>query len=190
MTTQTQLTIQFPTQTLTDLKQQLDQLKQKRALLANYDVKKVYETSFKRELKTSVSLYLKQYKKSLESAKYFAFIDSVFQVVLTKILNEAEANKILDKFRTCAKNDAFKSMVGVYLSYKDNLEMRNLITFCSALYRWKYYVLNKNSNTFAYYQCKSRFKSELKYASACESCGQLAFNAAVLFKQLGFVDDL
>jgi hydroxymethylpyrimidine pyrophosphatase-like HAD family hydrolase len=179
-----------PTKTVEELREELNQLKQKRSLIANYDVRKNYKKSFQTEFSAAIRPHVKEYKNQLELAKHFAFIDSMFEVVLTKILNETEAKKIVDEFRACVKNEAFHHMLSVYSSYKDNLEMRNLIKFCSSLYRFKYFEFTKKRHYVYYHQCKAKFKSEMKYASACESCGKLAFGAAVLFKRLGFVNDL
>lgn len=175
--------------TIEDLEKQIAALKAQKQFKA-FSLKDKFATQFRNQFNGVAKSHYKSYKKELEHSKHFAFIDGAFEVVLTKLTDETTAKTIVDEFRLCVKSKTFQGLMGLYSKYRDNLEMRNLLKFCSSLYRWKYYKLFRDQDVTNYYLNKSTFKSELKYASACEKCGELAFNAAILFKQIGLLNDL
>lgn len=98
----------------------------------------------------------------VELAPFNAFLT----VELTPFFGAKEATMIVEKLRRCRAIADFRYFIPMYKMAGDDLKKRQLLKAVSAVYRYK----------FGGYRNPEQYslRSEIKYAAACDDCGQLA----------------
>ncbi len=169
--------------TATEIEEQIKILQQKKEQILSLSLKEVTEEQVKTVFKEKISSKINKYKEETKKARCLAYIDAVFEVLLTNKIGQENTEIIMDFLRLSVKKNDFQRMSTAYAKFRDNLEMRQLIKFCSAVYRYK--LSEEVSSNFK--GNKSTYKSEMKYSSACEECGSIAYDIAVQMKKLNFI---
>lgn len=95
-----------------------------------------------------------------------AHFDSFLTVELTPFFGAKESKMIVDRLIRCRKLGDFRYLIPTYKLVKDDLKKRQLLKAVSAVYRYKFGGY-KNVDKYS-------LRSEIKYASACHECGELA----------------
>lgn len=166
-----------------EIEEQIRLLQQKKEEILSYSIKDAVNTQFKINFSEKILPKIENYKKLTKIAKNRAYIDAVFETILTEKIGSENTSTIMHFLIRSAERNDFSKLLSCYSKFKDNLEMRQLIKFCSALYRYK---LSKDS--FSEFTGNSSiYKSEMKYSTACENCGALAFEVAIQMKKLNFI---
>ena len=98
----------------------------------------------------------------VELAPFNAFLT----VELTPFFGAKEATMIVEKLRRCRAIADFRYFIPMYKMAGDDLKKRQLLKAVSAVYRYKFGGY-KNPEQYS-------LRSEIKYAAACDDCGQLA----------------
>lgn len=169
--------------TVTEIQEQIELLQRKKEEILSYTIKDAVSEKFKASFQAKISPSISRYKQEIKRMKFCAYIDAVFEVLLKKVIDEQSTDIIMKYLRLCGKKNEFHSILSAYSKFRDNLEMRQLIKFCSAAYRYKLALdpaIRDDKNVNAY-------KSEMKYASSCEECGSLAFDLSVQMKKINFI---
>lgn len=169
--------------TATEIEEQIKILQQKKEQLLSRSLSEVTEEQVKLVFKEKISPTINKYKEDTKKAKFLAYVDAVFEVLLTHKIGQENTEIIMSFLRLSAKKNDFQRMSTAYAKFRDNLEMRQLIKFCSAVYRYK--LSDDVSSNFK--GNKSTYKSGMKYSSACEECGSIAYDIAVQMKKLNFI---
>jgi hypothetical protein len=169
--------------TITEIQEQIELLQRKKEEILSYTIKDAVNEKFKSSFRVKISPRISRYKQDIKRLKFCAYIDAVFEILLKRVIDEQSTDIIMKYLRLCGKKNEFHSILSAYSKFRDNLEMRQLIKFCSAAYRYKLALdpsIRDDNKVNAY-------KSEMKYASSCEECGSLAFDLSVQMKKINFI---
>ena len=98
----------------------------------------------------------------VELAPFNAFLT----VELTPYFGAKGATMIVEKLRRCRAIADFRYFIPIYKMAGDDLKKRQLLKAVSAVYRYKFGGY-KNPEQYS-------LRSEIKYAAACDDCGELA----------------
>lgn len=169
--------------TTLQIEEQIKLLQEQKEKILSRSIKEAVKEQYTTGFKKSISPKVNNYKTLVKIAKQRAYIDAVFEVLLRKQVGNDNADVIMYFLRLSAKKNDFQRMSSAYAKFRDNLEMRQLIKFCSSVYRYK---LSQDISS-RFYGNISAYKSEMKYASSCEECGAIAFDIAVQMKRLNFI---
>lgn len=66
-----------------------------------------------------------------------------------------------------------QQLTGVYQKFKDDIKTRQVIKLISATYRYNRLLMDGDKDPY-FYVCRSNLKSQIKYATACPHCGEIA----------------
>jgi hypothetical protein len=165
----------------TEIQEQLNLLHMRKNEILSLSLKDRSQAEFMRTLKKQISPKINNYREDIKFIKCCSYVDAVFEVLLGDLVGAENTEIIMTYLRICARNRTFNSMLSVYAKYRDNLEMRNLILFCSSVYRYKLFI---DKHLF---QNLSTYRSQMKYSSSCENCGTLAYELAIQMKKLNFI---
>lgn len=165
------------------IEEQIKLLQEQKEKILSRSIEEAVKEQYTSGFKKSISPKVNNYKTLIKVAKHRAYIDAVFEVLLRKHIGSDNTDSIMYFLRLSAKKNDFQRMSSAYAKFRDNLEMRQLIKFCSAVYRYK---LSEDSSS-RFIGNVSNYKSEMKYASSCEECGAIAFDIAIQMKKLNFI---
>lgn len=168
----------------TEIENQIEALRKRKEEILNMSLKNRVDDEFKESFKIKILPKINDYKIKCKMLRQQSYIDSVFETLLTQKIGKEYADIIVDRLRYCYKIGSFSRMLGVYPKFKDDLEMRNLVLFCSAVYRYK---LVTGINNHIWGTAATTCKSIMKYTAACETCGSIAFDILIQMKKLNFI---
>lgn len=168
--------------TTEQIEAQIKMLQEQKDRIKSMNIKQIADQKFKETRKKKLHRSVSDYKQELNRLRFCAHVDAVFETILSEHIEQKYVDIIMKYLRKSAKCSDFSRMMSAYSQFKDLLEYRQLIKFCSATYRLKMTEFNKHTFTNS-----STYKSEMKYASSCEECGKLAYNVALQMRKINFI---
>lgn len=158
------------TEQIKDLLQKLNEQKQKLETTAT--IKDIVQAEFNKNWAKIESRQIKKFDKLVEDHSKVFYLELALIEAFEPFIDE----RLMEDIKKCLPNvrhsDDLGRMNGVYLSYNNDVKVRQTLKLFNALYRY-----NRTMLTTTHHSERKElhvYKSRIKHASLCPHCGETA----------------